>query len=264
MTQVWDAISGEVAYALAFDLQHSLEYFDADAVLIRADASATDPTKVDVRKRFLRVFAAERAFVRHVWSVIAPLAANAQGQVVVLFDVDQTLGSRKGRDGESATLIRPAAVPLMERLRDAGVLMGILTTRGISDLQAGLEDALHLKGVAPYLDPRHLTATEMPEQAPTAATTSSDTVPEEQLARFRHLLLPAYADLAAFRAWRDERGRPLPVKDLDKLLQLAAIVERHPEDVFVVVDDRDYAGLLAGPEARLVGVHLPEDERAHF
>jgi hypothetical protein len=268
VSDIWDDVSGDVAYALAFDLQHSLEYFDADAVLMSVDAREDDPTKVDVRKRFLRVFAAERAFVRHVWSVVAPLTRG--GNVVVLFDIDQTLGSRKGRPGkegkpgESATLVRPAAAPLMARLHGAGVVMGILTTRGITDIRANLADALHLKGVAPYIDPAHLTAAEMPEHASTAATTSSDEIAEEVFAKFRHLLAPAYAELPAFRSWRDFRGRPLPVKDIDKLLQLATTVEDHREQLFVVVDDRDYAGLLAGPDARAVGVHLPENERAHF
>src|SRR3954469_21991232 len=157
--QVWADIAGEVAYALAFDWQNTLEYFDADKVLMAADARDDDATKVDQRKRFLRVFESERQFVCAVWSAAGPLLEFEQ--LVVLFDIDQTLGSRKGRTGESATLIRPSAPPLMGALRDNGAVMGILTTRGISDLHANLADELHLGGVADYLDPRHLTGAEM-------------------------------------------------------------------------------------------------------
>jgi len=256
-------MSGEVAYALAFDLQNSLAYFDADKVLIPTDARADEPTKVDIHRRFVRVFAAERAFVRRVWSTVAPLLEGPD-QVVVLFDIDQTLGSRKGRPGEAATLVRPSAALLMAQLEAAGVLMGILTTRGISDLRANLEDALHLKRIAPYLDARHLTAAEMSEHSSYAATAPASEMPADALAPLASVLAPAYASVAALQAWRDERGRPLPPKDLDKLAQLRHVRDGHPDTMFVVVDDRDYAALLAGPAARVVGVHLAEDERAHY
>ncbi|NHC47598.1 hypothetical protein [Motilibacter aurantiacus] len=260
--QVWSDISGEVAYALAFDWQNTVEYFDADAVLMSSDARDDDATKVDQRKRFLRVFESERRFVCSVWSAAAPLLAD--GPLIVLFDIDQTLGSRKGREGESATLVRPCAAPLMGALRDAGAVMGIITTRGITDLHSNLADTLHLGGVADYLDPRFLTGAEMERYAEMAAYTTSAEVPQEQFSRFRAVLAPPYDELPAFRELRDARGRPLPAKDLDKLLQLAAIREEHPGQRFLVVDDRDYAGLLAGAQARVVGVHLTEAARAHY
>jgi hypothetical protein len=259
----WDALAAEVAYSLAFDLQASLEYFDEDAVLMPVDARPDNPTKVDVRKRFLRVFDAERDFVRHVWTVIGPLLDGA-APVVVLFDIDQTLGSRKGRAEESATLVRPAAAPLMGQLREAGVRMGILTTRGITDLRANLDDALHLRRIAPYLDPDHITAAEMSEHADVTVTTTSAEVEPEIFERFRALLAPPYDDLDAFRGFRDDRGRPLPATDLNKLLQLAATVQAHPGVRLVVVDDRDYAALLGGADRPVVGVHLAPHERAHF
>src|SRR3954462_8454606 len=114
--QVWSDIAGEVAYALAFDWQNTLEYFDADRVLMAADARDDDATKVDQRKRFLRVFESERQFVSAVWTAAGPLLENET--LVVLFDIDETLGSRRVRAGESATLIRPSAAPLMRALRD--------------------------------------------------------------------------------------------------------------------------------------------------
>jgi hypothetical protein len=260
---VWDGMAGEVAYALAYDWHSSLEYFDSDTVLVRYDARDDDPGRVDVRKRFVRVFDSERAFVRRVWGMVAELR-EAGRRVVVLFDIDQTLGSRKGRDGQSATLVRPAAPLLMARLHEAGVVMGILTTRGISELHRNLEDVLHLQGVAPYLDPAHLTAAEMERYHSETPTVSADRVSPEVFARFCALLRAPYDDLETFRASQDERGSPLPVKDVDKLLQLAVVRSDHPEATFVVVDDRDYAGLLAGPAQRVVGVHLAEHERAHF
>ena len=255
-------MAGEVAYALAFDLHTSLEYFDEDAVLIPADARRDDPTKVDVRKRFLRVFDAERDFVRRVWGAVTPLLGD--GPVVVLFDIDQTLGSRKGRVRESATLVRPAAAPLLRELREEGVTLGIHPTRGITQLRDDLHDALHLAGIAPYVDVDHVTAAEMAEHADVAVTSTSADVTADAFARFRALLASPYDDLDAFRRWRDARGRPLPPKDLNKLLQLGVILDDHPDTSFVVVDDRDYADLLAGPRARIVGVHLAEHERAHY
>src|SRR5918994_5357210 len=179
----WEGMAGEVAYSLAYDLQESLEYFDEDAVLMPVDAREDDPTRVDVRKRFLRIFDAERDFVRRVWTTVGPLLADSL-PVVVLFDIDQTLGSRKGRVDESATLVRPAAAPLMEQLRDADVRMGILTTRGITDLRANLDDALHLRGIAPYIDPAHITAAEMSEHADVTVTTTSAEVAPDIFDRF--------------------------------------------------------------------------------
>src|SRR3954452_14241395 len=195
--QVWADSAGEVAYALAFDWQNTLEYFDADKVLMAADARHDDATKVDQRKRFLRVFESERQFVCAVWSTAGPLLDD--GELVVLFDIDQTLGSRKGRAGESATLIRPSAAPLLRALRDSGAVMGILTTRGITDLHSNLADKLHLGGVADYLDPRFLAAAEMEQYADVAATTTGDEVPAELFARFSALLAPPYDGLEAFR-----------------------------------------------------------------
>lgn len=198
--------------------------------------------------------------MRRVWSVLTPLLDAAE--IVVLFDIDQTLGSRKGRSGESATLVRPSAVPLMRELREAGVTMGVLTTRGITELCENLEDALHLEGIAPYLDVRHLTGHGMPEHADITVTISSDEVPAEVFARIQPILRSPYDDVGAFRALRDRRGRPLPAKDLNKLLQLAAIREHHPDTCFVAIDDRDYAELLGGPETGVVGIHLADHERA--
>lgn len=202
-------MAGEVAYALAYDWHSSLEYFDSDTVLVRYDARTDDPRRVDVRKRFLRVFASERAFVRRVWSTVAELR-EAGRRVVVLFDIDQTLGSRKGRDGQTATLVRPAAPLLMARLHEAGVVMGILTTRGISELHRNLTDVLHLGGVAPYLDRAHLTAAEMERYHSDTPTVSADRVTGEVFERFRPLLRPPYDDLEVFRAHRDARGHALP------------------------------------------------------
>jgi hypothetical protein len=254
-------MAGEVAYALAFDLQASLEYFDEDAVLIPWDARADDPTKVDVRRRFLRVFDAERDFVRHVWQVVGPLL-DVPASVVVLFDIDQTIGSRKGRDQQSATLVRPAAAPLMSQLGEDGVRMGILTTRGISDLRANLDDTLHLHRIAPYIDPVHITAAQMSEHADLLVTSAE--VTPAVFDRFRGLLAPPYDELEAFRRLRDHRGRPLPSIDINKLLQLAVSVQAHQDACFVVVDDRDYAAYLGGTGTRVVGVHLAPEERAHF
>jgi hypothetical protein len=258
----WDEMAGEVAYALAFDLHTSLQYFDEDVVLMPVDARDDDPTKVDIRKRFLRVFNSERDFVRRVWGAVTPLLGDRQ--VVVLFDIDQTLGSRKGRPGESATLVRPSAAPLMRELAESGVTMGILTTRGITELCDNLDDTLHLRRIAPYIDVAHLTAAEMAEHADVTVTTTSADVAPLVFGRFRRLLRQPYDDVESFGALRDARGRPLPPKDLNKLLQLAVIREDHKEPTFVVIDDRDYADLLAGPEARVVGVHLAEHERAHY
>lgn len=251
-----------MAYALAFDLHTSLAYFDEDAVLMPVDARDDDPARVDERKRFLRMFDAERDFVHRVWRALEPVIAERR--TVVLFDIDQTLGSRKGRPGESATLVRPAAVPLMRELRDAGLSMGILTTRGITEVRSNLADELHLGDIAPYLDDAHITAADMPEHADVATTASSAEVPAGVFDRFGHLLRPPYDDLEAFRALRDRRGRPLPAKDINKLLQLAAIRQHHPDTCFVVVDDRDYADLLAGTEVGVLGIHLADHERAHY
>lgn len=259
----WDEIAAEVAYSLAFDLHESLEYFDEDVVLMPVDARDDDPTKVDERKRFMRVFDAERDFVRHVWAVVEPLLGDGV-PVVVLFDIDQTLGSRKGRLEENATLVRPAAAPLMRQLREAGVRMGILTTRGITELRANLDDVLHLRGIATYVDPVHITAAEMAEHADITVATTGAEVEPDIFDRFRSLLIPPYQDLDTFRALRDDRGEPLPAKDLNKLLQLATIVQLHDDVRIVAVDDRDYAALLAGPQARVVGVHLAHHERAHY
>jgi hypothetical protein len=152
----------------------------------------------------------------------------------------------------------------MEQLRDADVRMGILTTRGITDLRANLDDALHLRGIAPYIDPDHITAAEMSEHADVTVTTTSAEVAPDIFDRFRSLLAPPYDDLDTFRALRDDGGQPLPAADLNKLLQLAAIVPQHRGVRLVVVDDRDYAALLGGPGSPVVGVHLAHHERAHF
>lgn len=254
-------MAGEVAYSLAFDLQASLQYFDASTVLIPADALPGDPTTVDVRRRFLRVFDAERDFVRHVWAVVEPLL---DAEVVVLFDIDQTLGSRKGRPGVSATLIRPSARPLLAQLREVGVLVGILTSRGISDLRANLDDALHLRRIAPFVDPEHVIAAATTEHADTAVTTTSAEVDAAIFERVQPLLAAPYDELETFRDFRDERGRSLPAIDVNKLLQLSSASRTHPRVRFVVVDDRDYAALLGRPSSPVSGVHLPPHERAHY
>ena len=54
----------------------------------------------------------------------------------------------------------------------------------------------------------------------------------------------------------------LPATDTAKLVQLAGVRVADPGAVVLVVDDRDDAALLPGPD--VVGVHLAEDERAHF
>lgn len=259
----WEQMAAEVAYTLACDLQTSLRYFDCDNVLIPSDARDDDPTRVDQRKRYLRMFSSERAFVVRVWTAVAaPLAARADA-VVVLFDVDQTLGSRKGRDGESATLIRPSAVPLMAQLREVGARMGLLTTRGIRELRRNLEDVLHLQGIAPYLDENHLIAANMEVHADRTVDYPASQLAPDLYEPIRRLLAPPADTLEGLRAYRDERGRPLPAKDVNKLLQLAYLRQCYPYLEFVVVDDRDYAALLR-PDGPILGIHLAEHERAHF
>lgn len=267
-------MAAEVAYALAFDLQASLQYFDEDEVLISVDARSDEPEKVDLRKRYVRVYESDRAFVRRVLTAVhehldglAERGRERERQLVVLFDIDQTLGSRKGKPGESATLLRPSAAPLMERLQALGVVQGIITTRGISDLESNLSDDNHLKRIAPYLEDSRLTAAEMERYQHSAATSDNDEVDEDTFLGFAHLLGPDLAEVDAFRAVRDEKGKPLPAKDLDKLLQLADTLADDEADgqvdaEFLVIDDRDYAGLLRTD--RLTGVHLAESERAHF
>jgi phosphoglycolate phosphatase-like HAD superfamily hydrolase len=261
----WEEIAPEVAYRLAYDLRTSLAYFDQDKVLIASDAREDEPTRVDPRKRFIRMYEAERAFVVRVREALERHRRQGHHDLVVLFDIDQTLGSRKRRDGQTATLLRPAAVPLLRQLAAEGVRTGIITTRGMSDLKENLEDALHLKGIAPYVDQTHLTAAEMELHADhTVERPSTETTPE-LFDEFAELLEPPLDEVGPFRAFRDARGAPLPAKDLNKLLQLAHLRRVHPGVSFVVVDDRDYAGLLRadGPR-RITGVHLEEDERAHY
>jgi len=131
-------------------------------------------------------------------------------------------------------------------------------------LRANLDDALHLRGIAPYIDPDHITAAEMSEHADVTVTTTSAEVEPEIFQRFRSLLAPPYDDLDAFRGFHDDRGWPLLAIDLNKLLQLATTVQAHPDVRLVVVDDRDYAALLGGADSPVVGVHLSPHERAHF
>jgi hypothetical protein len=251
-----------VAYTLASDLQTTLRYFDRDKVLISSDARDDDPTKVDQRKRFMRMFDSDRAFVLRVWTAVGEWL-NFGDRLVVLFDLDQTLGSRKGRDGESATLLRPAAVPLLGQLRQDGLHLGIITTRGITELRRHLEDRLHLQAIAPYLDLEHLTAAGMELHAARMLDCTAADLPAGIYAPLRRLLAPPADTLEGLRAFRDARGLPLPAKDLNKLLQLASIRERYPYLRFLVVDDRDYAGLLQ-PDGPITGVHLAEHERAHY
>lgn len=99
----------------------------------------------------------EKDFFVSVAEKVRDVQERTRGKTLLLFDVDETIGSVVFTDGNtSKTLLRPSLVPLLESLKARGVSVGLLTNRGQDILQGQLSESDQLGPIASYLDRTHI------------------------------------------------------------------------------------------------------------
>ncbi len=100
----------------------------------------------------------EKQFVLKMFEVIEKVVAAHAGERVILFDIDETIGSAvMGADKRlSKTVMRPSLLPLLEKLRSIKCEIGFLTSRGDGYLREQLEDPQNIGAIKEYVDPRRV------------------------------------------------------------------------------------------------------------
>ena len=108
----------------------------------------------------------EEVFVKKIWDKITSVIESGQKNIVILFDIDQTIGEIHslvvGDREQRCTIIRPSFNLLTERLRNLSIdlKIGLLSTRNIEDIQEQLKDPIHLQPIAQSVDNRYCFSTD--------------------------------------------------------------------------------------------------------
>lgn len=266
----WNEIQPTVITTLDHDTIPAICEADGDKAVITADKKpGTD--QVDEAARRERMLASEKKFVYRVLGDVLRLSDGDPRSTLVLFDLDQTLVSRKSRDeGTEGSVVRPSAVPLLLFLYKYGYTVGILTSRGTTDIMSGLIRPDDVQSVSEFIDRNYVLGVDQ-EDIGSIAVDAAAELSVESFAVIQPILNDEYRskqsrdNYDAFRFWVDRKGKGFPVKDVIKLEKLADLNRQNPSVRYIVVDDREYAAQIStDPSVLVKGIQLAEDERAHF
>lgn len=267
----WEAVAPAIFHRLVTVTIPLIDRIEGDKALIAADRVSEADERVDPERRHSRLRESEEAFFKRVYGEILRLTHGDPRGVVLLFDIDQTLASRKHITGDyEGSLVRPAAPFLLDLLYKQGYVLSILTSRSVGDIMTGLMRKDDLAEIEPYISRQYVVGVEDQDLSDLGVDAEA-AFSFEDFMHFRPLLKQAFntgeamIDEDAFRFYRDHKDKGFPVKDIIKLGKLADFHKHDPTSLFIVIDDRDYADMLSKePEAKVKGIFLREHERAHY
>ncbi len=170
-------------------------------------------------------------------------------QTLVLFDIDETLGApvrRTNIPNEFRTVIRPAAIPLLECLVAVESEIGLFTTRGTFAVQEQLEDQIHLGRLKPYVSVDQIYGRDGRDKW--------DTLEATEVQRRFGLIMNDLLQHDEQLYYSMNGG------DFMKLAKLVLIRKRTKDRPILVVDDLMYPSLL-NPQSGMYGVSLLGNRR---
>lgn len=186
----------------------------------------------------------EKNFITLILETAHKAQKVSKSKVQVLFDVDETLASHQysNEHPKGITIIRPAAFPLLDVLKEKGFELGLFTTR--SNLNEQIEIGGLLESLHPYLNPDLIFSTRN-YGTYIGSMEFEDTLVEEYGGE------NGIIDSALI----GERA-PSTTGDISKLMGLKAIRNQLSDSV-VIVDDSEYPRVL-NEKSGLYGVALRE------
>jgi len=191
----------------------------------------------------------EKDFFVSVLEKVRSVQERTHGKTLILFDVDETIGSAVYTSGNTfKTLLRPSLVPLLESLKARGVSIGLLTNRGQDALQGQLSESDQLAPIASYLDRTHIYSSRgrAVEQSgeEIAALLKTEEISGGQGVLDKKLLSEnvEYTALGASGDW-------------EKIFVLQELKEKNPDTAIIAVDDFQYPRFL-NSRAGFYGVSL--------
>ncbi len=231
----------------AFWNQNEVAIRDALATEMRAffdlfpDRYQEQKRQEDLTKKLQK----EKEFVKLLLPKLKELLAQPK-KVLMLVDIDETIGGKYSDTQRFNTIIRPAFLAVLNKLqpaREVGKLeVGLLTTRG--ELQKQLDDPAGLQKIKSHLHPSHLYSTS--DYHPEGRTNIALRRISE---RENSVLRPGLTN-ENYNDFSND-GAVIKLKALENIL------EQNPDTAILVVDDHNFVKYL-NQNSNLHGLHIDE------
>lgn len=202
----------------------------------------------------------EKAFADKVLGGVAMTAARHNGAVVVLFDVDETIGKlRFDRNGENPTTVaRPAFAPVVENLAQTyggRVEAALHTSRAQSHIDEEQQNPTYTTAMQPLLNPEFGISSRDGRlvQDPGLQTVLQYGTYDDKRNIVRDIIDPQRVppEEEPYWNWIDA-----------KLVDGQQLVNEYPDRAFVLVDDHQFTTAIRADHPRIHGVHI--DDSAYF
>lgn len=201
--------------------------------------------------------ARELAFACKVLGGVSTMLERHDGNVTVLFDVDETIGKLKTKpDDTYHTVTRPALAPVTQAIAETSegrVSYGLLSSRGQSYLDTEAQERAYTTPLGEAFDPRFAVSSRDGKivDATNACQLKRWGDTAMQLEAIPHIVDPGITtDTDIWWNWFDE-----------KLVVLNQLHQEHPDRAFVLVDDLDFVKSIDPNHPQVHGVHINVDAR---
>ena len=190
-------------------------------------------------ERIERMMAREKTFVTSVLSRVERAREERGGDMVILFDINETIGSTKFVDGNNFhTLLRPSLMPMMEKLRAMGIKIGFISNWGKEAMERQLQDTQDLESLREYITPKYIYSTRVGYEQDLPYRSVEELAQKLKETFGGDLGVVDDALLGAEGEYPDSSG------DYEKLFFLKKIQSELNGKTVIVVDDLDYPKYL--------------------
>lgn len=108
----------------------------------------------EIQERIDVMMERERSFII---AVLSRLQEAKSSERILLFDVDETIGTIDFQDDNTfTTILRPSLLPLLAEISAPDLHIGLLSSRGKEAMEQQLQDPQHLAALWQYIDPAYI------------------------------------------------------------------------------------------------------------
>lgn len=113
--------------------------------------------EAEIQEKIEEAMGRERSFVVSVLSRLYDATEKSRSERVLLFDIDETIGTPDFPDDNTLiTILRPSLMPLLSEISAPNLRIGFLSTRGKEAMEQQLQDPQHLAPLRQYIDPAYV------------------------------------------------------------------------------------------------------------
>lgn len=110
--------------------------------------------EAEIQERIDVMMERERSFVI---AVLSRLQEAKSSERILLFDIDETIGTVEFQDNHTfITILRPSLLPLLAEISASDLHIGLLSSRSKEGIEQQLQDPQHLAALRQYIDPAYI------------------------------------------------------------------------------------------------------------